>query len=217
MMDNFDSGINHYHGEPHTAVTIDPTPHHPPPQAMQQTVNTNEASPDAASMPVNQSASTSGARQPTQQPLESSLSTKTLDIDDDDFIVGKVDYSMDAEYDPCREWLRLLTALVSLCVGVVAVYPIHLGIDCYFDNLDNETIDLEACTNLFNIPYSLTVLGVAIAAEVVCLILFFFACRHEFFGVKRKYKTGLLCCQGGSTSRAAVTPIPRAPKYDKNQ
>ena len=201
MMDNYDSGLDKFHHDPDYRQQANY-------YGQQPQANTHSSYPMEEKQPIKES--------PAAKPLVSAVSDETLAIGDneDDFIAGQHDYSVDAEYDPCREWLRLLAAFTSLVVGIIAVYPIHLGVDCYMDNFDNEVIDLTQCKNLFNIPYSLTVLGVAVLTEAICLFLFFFSCRHEFCGVKRRYKTGLMCCPSRPNSRVSPSPVPRAPKYD---
>lgn len=119
--------------------------------------------------------------------------------------LGPADYNEEAEYDACREWLRLLAAIASIIMAAVAVYPIHLGVECYLDLNEDVKIDLAQCKNILNIEISMTLLISAAVMEVIMLTLFFYSCRHEFCGVKRKYTSGLLCCGGRSRSVSPVT------------
>lgn len=125
---------------------------------------------------------------------------------DDPKILPDGDYVEGADYDPCREWLRMITAIVCVACAVGAVYPIHLGVDCYFDNFHDGVVDLTRCKKLFSIEYSLTVLAVAVLVELFMLAVFIYSCRHEFCGVKRRYKTGLLCCGKQRPASAKVYP-----------
>lgn len=151
----------------------------------------------AAAAVVNQ-LDVEGEPHPTKQPSGSVFG---------DSPIGKSDYNAEAEYDSCREWLRLLVAFAAMVLAMGAAYPIKLGIDCYRDNSVDGKVDLTECKDLFTVPYSLTVLAVALGVELAMILLFFYTCRHEFCGRKRKYTTGLLFCTGKS-STVTVYPSP---------
>jgi len=123
--------------------------------------------------------------------------------------IASIDY-VEADYDPCREWLRLITAVTAILLGLAAVYPIHLGVDCYLDSAD-EVVDLKQCKNIFNIEFSMSLMVGACVVELVMVMLFFYACRHEFCCVKRKYKRPLIVpcrgCADGPGDQVRVTPI----------
>lgn len=134
-------------------------------------------------------------------------------------MLPELDYVESADYDPCREWLRMVAAIVFVILGAVAIYPIHLGVECYFDNFQDGVIDLTKCKNLFSIEYSMTVLAVSVGTEIAMIALFFYTCRHEFCGVKRRYKTSFLCCGSHQTGSSTVHPFPNKlpdkPTYDR--
>lgn len=115
-------------------------------------------------------------------------------------------YNESANYDPCREWLRLLVATVSLIAAAVAVYPLHIAVECYFDNTIADRADLVHCQNLLNLEVSVTILVAALIIEGAMIVTFCFACRHEFLGVRRDYKRPIRmrCC----ASRTEVHPVP---------
>jgi len=115
-------------------------------------------------------------------------------------------YEADSQYDPCREWLMLLIAVVAGVVAIVAGYPIHLGVECYFHNIDIEGATLQQCKNIFNIEISVTLLVSSVIIEILMIALFLFACRHEFCGVKRKYKTSILLCKPCRRPSQSVYP-----------
>ena len=125
------------------------------------------------------------------------------------------DYVESADYDPCREWLRLMVAFICLGIAAGAIYPIHLGVECFLDNHIDGTLNLSHCEPLFSVEYSLSILVGAVVIELITLFLFFYACRHEFCGVKRRYQTGLCSGGDGRPRSPAVHPmrVPPSPTY----
>lgn len=106
------------------------------------------------------------------------------------------DYA-NANFDPCREWLRMLVVVICVCMAVALVYPIHLSVVCLEDALELDGDTLNQCNLLDTSTKAAVALSIAILGQVILLILFFFACRHEFCGCKRRYERPLaeaLCC-----------------------
>lgn len=109
-------------------------------------------------------------------------------------------------YDPCREWLRLLVAVFSLFTAIAAIYPLNLGVRCYYDHHDNGSFDVEECSTLQRYEYTTTLMSLAVVIQILMVLAFFYACRHEFCGVKRSYDAPFtLSCHG--SNRDAVTPV----------
>lgn len=139
---------------------------------------------------------------------ENSASAQSITFGEDQSVYFQsLNYDPEAGYDPCREWLRLITGLVSMVIAIVTVYPIHLGVDCYLDQYKDGDIDLSQCKNLFKIEYSITTLAVSVVLEAFMIFLFIYSCRHEFCGVKRDYKHGLLFCSPLRSKSPVVYPM----------
>ena len=101
----------------------------------------------------------------------------------------------------------MLVAVLSLLVAVGAVYPINLSVRCYHDYQDNSQFDIKECSNLISYEYSLVLMSMAVLVEVLMVLSFFYACRHEFCGVKRSYDSPFMVQCGPALRHEAVTPI----------
>lgn len=125
--------------------------------------------------------------------------------------------SHEHDYDPCREYLRLIAAVVCAIACVVLVYPMVVGVGCYNTDYDSDgKIGFLECKQLASPTVALALIIAPAIVEIFLLMLFFYACRHEFCCRKRHYDFPMKLSCGGSISRTQPAESTRSRKQPIN-